>query len=313
MLQLKSKSHANALDISEAMLAYAAKLAADMGAVVHFQHSNMQTFTLQVCLLCTTSTAICPPLVPFSAGTMLLCIRGIAPQVYPDYLYATSGAALLISYTATYIYHQFVPDIMQKPVNMAFMILGTFAHLLESSAALQCLHSIHAALKPNGILVLELAHPTDAFNGSLFEPEDWDEGDEQQPDQGSAGEIAVQYGKPGDQFDPVEQVIELCIHLSTVPLPLCLIRMHRLLLLCHHCDDLQVLQRTVTILEGDKAGKLHQIVSEVFPQRIFTFQELSLLAMMSNFTIVNTYGDMSIDSPLASEDAVRMVAVLKRI
>lgn len=101
-----------------------------------------------------------------------------------------------------------VSDNMQKPVDMAFMILGTFAHLLETSAALQCLHSTHAALKPGGILVLELPHPADAFDGSLFEEGNWDEAD-QQPEEGHVGELAVQYGKAGDHFDPVEQVMKL--------------------------------------------------------------------------------------------------------
>ena len=97
---------------------------------------------------------------------------------------------------------------VQKPVDMAFMILGTFAHLLDIEAALQCLHSTHAALKPGGILVLELVHPADAFDGSLLEPADWDEAG-QQLEECKPGELAVQYGKAGDHFDPIEQVYVL--------------------------------------------------------------------------------------------------------
>ena len=101
---------------------------------------------------------------------------------------------------------------VQKPVDMAFMILGTFAHLLDTEAALQCLQSTHAALKPGGILVLELLHPADAFDGSLLEPADWGE-DGQQPEEGNPGELAVQYGKAGDHFDPIKQVCTLaCIY-----------------------------------------------------------------------------------------------------
>ncbi len=95
---------------------------------------------------------------------------------------------------------------LQDGVDMAFMLLGTFAHLLDSASALQCLQSIHAALKPDGLLVLELAHPADAFDGSLMQEDDWGEdGDEPQGD-GLPGELAVQYGKTGDHFDAVEQV-----------------------------------------------------------------------------------------------------------
>jgi len=161
---------------------------------------------------------------------------------------------------------------------MAFMILGTFAHLLDIEAALQCLHSTHAALKPGGILVLELVHPADAFDGSLLEPADWDEAG-QQPEECKPGELAVQYGKAGDHFDPIEQV----------------------------------LRRTVTVYEGDKAGKLQQVVSGEVPQRVFTFQELKLLAMLSNFSIMRTFGEMDVESSLSDEEAARMVIVLKRI
>ena len=94
---------------------------------------------------------------------------------------------------------------MQKPVDMVFMVLGTFAHLLDADAALQCLHSTHAALKPGGVLVLELSHPAEAFDGSLMETADWNEAG-QQPDEGQPGELAVQYGKDGDHFDPIKQV-----------------------------------------------------------------------------------------------------------
>lgn len=76
---------------------------------------------------------------------------------------------------------------------------------------------------------------------------------------------------------------------------------------------MQVLQRTVTVLEGDQSGKLQQIISEVVPQRLFTFQELTLLAMLSNFSIVKMYGDLDVNSTLNNEEAVRMVVVLKRM
>ena len=48
MLQLKTKGQAVALDNSKAMLAYAGKVASDVGAAVQFQHGDMQTFKLQV-------------------------------------------------------------------------------------------------------------------------------------------------------------------------------------------------------------------------------------------------------------------------
>ena len=97
----------------------------------------------------------------------------------------------------------------QERVDMVFMLLGTFAHLLDTTSAVQCLHSIHAALKPDGVLVLELAHPAEAFDGSLLQEDSWSEGGDEPQDRGVPGELAVQYGKSGDKFDAIEQVIAL--------------------------------------------------------------------------------------------------------
>ena len=49
---------------------------------------------------------------------------------------------------------------------MSFMLMGTFYHLMEQAGAMSCLRSIAAALKPDGLLVLELAHAADCFDGS---------------------------------------------------------------------------------------------------------------------------------------------------
>lgn len=46
------------------------------------------------------------------------------------------------------------------------MLMGTFYHLMEQAGAMSCLRSIAAALKPDGLLVLELAHAADCFDGS---------------------------------------------------------------------------------------------------------------------------------------------------
>ena len=90
---------------------------------------------------------------------------------------------------------------------MVFMLLGTFAHLTDTESALQCLRSVHAALKPGGLLVLELAHPSDAFDGSLMQEDTWNGEDAVFKGEGVPGELAVQYGKPGDHFDAIQQVI----------------------------------------------------------------------------------------------------------
>lgn len=75
---------------------------------------------------------------------------------------------------------------------------------------------------------------------------------------------------------------------------------------------MQVLHRTVTVCEGDSTGALQQLVSEAVPQRVFTFQEIKLLAMMSNFSIDCNLGDMNLNTGIDAADAARMVVVLKR-
>ena len=124
---------------------------------------------------------------------------------------------------------------------MAFMLLGTFSHLLDTDSALRCLKSTHAALQPGGLLVLELSHPTEVFDGTLLQPDAWGEDEDDKAawrnaeddndgkseemgngDAGNAlavnadadrpsgdfepGELAVQYGGNADDFDALDQV-----------------------------------------------------------------------------------------------------------
>lgn len=169
---------------------------------------------------------------------------------------------------------------LQERVDMAYMLFGTFGHLLDSQSAQHCLQSIHAALKPDGLLVIELAHPADAFDGSLMQEDEWGEdGNEPSQHMGTPGELAVQYGKSGDHFDPIEQV----------------------------------LQRTVTIYQADSRGKMQKVLSETVPQRVYTYQELKLLAALNAFDLHAAYGDMQMDVSFCDPDAPRMVLVLKRL
>ena len=94
------------------------------------------------------------------------------------------------------------------------MLLGTFCHLLDNASALQCLGSVHAALKPGGKFVLELSHPTDVFDGTLLQETEWDSAEDLPPADGVPGELAVQYGSPGDDFDAIDQV-DTCFCLAS--------------------------------------------------------------------------------------------------
>lgn len=87
---------------------------------------------------------------------------------------------------------------MQEPVDVAFSLHGSFSHCLTNDAALSCLQNVHASLKPGGLLLLELAHPWDLFDGTLMHGGDaWD---------AKEGEITIEYGSSEDEWDAVKQV-----------------------------------------------------------------------------------------------------------
>lgn len=76
---------------------------------------------------------------------------------------------------------------------------------------------------------------------------------------------------------------------------------------------MQVLQRTVTIYQADSKGKMQKVLSETVPQRVYTYQEMKLLAALSAFDLHAAYGDMQKDVAFCDPDAPRMVLVLRRL
>ena len=55
------------------------------------------------------------------------------------------------------------------PADLALLPLGTLAHALTNDDALRWLEAAGNALRLGGLLVLELAHPADVFDGALVE------------------------------------------------------------------------------------------------------------------------------------------------
>ena len=53
------------------------------------------------------------------------------------------------------------------------------------------------------------------------------------------------------------------------------------------------------------------IGSEVVPQRVFTLQEVHLLARLAGFSVEGLYGEMNLERDLQHEEAYRLIAVLK--
>lgn len=53
--------------------------------------------------------------------------------------------------------------------DLALLPLGTLAHALTNDDVLRWLAAVGNALRPGGLLVLELPHPADVFDGALVE------------------------------------------------------------------------------------------------------------------------------------------------
>ena len=70
--------------------------------------------------------------------------------------------------------------------------------------------------------------------------------------------------------------------------------------------------RTVQFYEGNAQGEMKQRLREVVPQRIYTYQEMSLLARASGFDLQAAYGELHLTTSIRDEDAPRMVLVLER-
>jgi hypothetical protein len=89
---------------------------------------------------------------------------------------------------------------------VACILLGTAAHLTDTDAAVGCLAGAAAALAPGGIVVLELEHPYDLFEGTLMNAEGdaWDREVE-------GVKVLVEWGREGDFFDG-----RGCLHLLTI-------------------------------------------------------------------------------------------------
>lgn len=104
-----------------------------------------------------------------------------------------------------------------------------------------------------------------------------DEDENEDADNTPQRRVLVEYGREGDTFDPLSQI----------------------------------LYRTVGLSLFDSEGELVSSHVSVVPQRQFTLQEIDLLARATGFEVVATYGDLDESVPLDDEEAQRMVVVLR--
>jgi hypothetical protein len=78
---------------------------------------------------------------------------------------------------------------------------------------------------------------------------------------------------------------------------------------------LQIMQRSVAVSEADPANEegdgWRLIGREMVPQRVFTLQEVRLLARIAGFSVEGLYGEMALEADLQHEEAYRLIVVLK--
>lgn len=90
------------------------------------------------------------------------------------------------------------------PVDLAIMLFGNMQHLHTITDIQRCWSSISGCLKPGGILILELPHYEEVFNGQITEPMYW----ESSPDS-QEGTVIVEWGTEDDDFDAEAQVFSV--------------------------------------------------------------------------------------------------------
>ena len=170
-----------------------------------------------------------------------------------------------------------VPGVDGGRLDMAMCLLGTFAHMATNDAAVGCFRAAARHLRPGGLLLLELLHPGDLFDGSLLLGE---EGGEmwEATQSGTGAKLLVEWGALGDDFDPATQV----------------------------------LARTVAVnaLGADGEPVSPPLHESVVRQRAFTLQELDLLGRLAGLKLAGVYGDLDISVGLRHDEAFRLVACL---
>jgi SAM-dependent methyltransferase len=179
-----------------------------------------------------------------------------------------------------YRYH--VADItdfaIDKPSDIACLLLGSMAHLLKQRQVLDLFDCVADAVRPGGVFVLELPHPSELFGRADLSLGAWEA-------PGPNGELLlVEWGRPGDRFDALSQITWYTVGL---------------------------------VLRDGATEPVWTRREFVVPQRRFTLPELqALMAINGRFGLVGAYGALDLDVPIHDDEdgeAHRMVLVLKRL
>lgn len=154
-------------------------------------------------------------------------------------------------------------------------LLGTLSHLHTEEDLTRTFQACAQHNRPGGLLVLEISHPAELFDGSLMDPQ----GDAWEAEEDGT-RVVVEWGREGDFFCPVTQIIE----------------------------------RTVGLTVLDSSGSIKYSLEQVVPQKMFTLAEIKGFAQLAGYDFVSSYGEMdaSLEISPEAECACRLVVILKK-
>lgn len=162
-----------------------------------------------------------------------------------------------------------------EPVDMALILMGTLQHMVRNADAVAALRAARDALRPGGLLLLEMAHPYDLWDGTLAGSEEYAEVWDSELADGS--KLYIEWGREGDPFDGLSQVLERTI--------------------------------CATVTKDDKHVRT---LMEISDMRQFSMQELLLLAELAGLEVVESYGEMNMAVAVDDDEAYRLVMCLRK-
>ena len=203
---------------------------------------------------------------------------------------------------------------IQGSVDLAFCLLGTLAHLKAIEDLIGFFRSCHASLRPGGVLVVELEHPSQFFfveeesrsTNSWYIEEEMRDGEDEAGLVRRTGRarmrLGIRWGDGNDVVDPVN-----CVRKRTVSFTL--------------FGDETKEDAATDGGGGADDGGLGRVgrgvisqIDEVVDFRAITVPELQLLARLSGLEIVELHGEMDseFEVPVDFEDAYRLIVTMRK-
>jgi SAM-dependent methyltransferase len=171
-------------------------------------------------------------------------------------------------------------------IDAAWILLGSMQHLTSNDDVISCFSSTSELLREGGTLIIELPHPTETFTMVECTRNGWEVPLEDE-DGEEYGELKIIWGDEDDRFDPIRQVRDFTVEMK--------------LTMEDNAKD-----------QVDEADL--QSVKEVVPMRLFTYQEIEVMARIAGFEVEASYGALSDEVNINSEDgAFRLVCILRKL